>query len=136
MSKIPSSETKEIFSNTQNLSKFFDEVEKSIKQYHVMATTLQSECAQSCKKVLEAQMSSQQEFFTKSGFNNNSNDSIQKNMNQYFDSMAKLISTQNQIMTNIMESCRQNVKLCSENWSKFAEQNSKIMQSWNPGEKS
>ena len=136
MSKIPPSETKEIFPNTQNLSKFFDEFEKSIKQYHVMATTLQSECAQSCKKILETQISSQQEFFTKSGFDKNSNEPIQKTMNQYFDSMAKLMAVQNQIMTNIMESCRQNVKLCSENWSKFAEQNSKIMQSWNPGEKS
>ena len=92
--------------------------------------------AQSCKKILETQISSQQEFFTKSGFDKNSNEPIQKTMNQYFDSMAKLMAVQNQIMTNIMESCRQNVKLCSENWSKFAEQNSKIMQSWNPGEKS
>ncbi|MDC8451779.1 MAG: hypothetical protein LV477_02575 [Candidatus Nitrosotalea sp.] len=136
MSKTPPSETKEIFSNTQNLGKFFDEFEKSIKQYHLMATTLQSECAQSCKKILETQISAQQEFFTKSGFDKNSNEPIQKTMNQYFDSMAKLVSTQNQIMTNIMESCRQNVRLCSENWSKFAEQNSKIMQSWNPGERS
>lgn len=136
MSKTPQSETKEIFPNTQNLNKFFDEFEKSLKQYHVLATTLQSECAQSCKKILETQISTQQEFFTKSGFDKNSNEPIQKTMNQYFDSMAKLMAVQNQIMTNMMESCRQNVKLCSENWSKFTEQNSKIMQSWNLGEKS
>jgi len=136
MSKIPPSETKEIFSNTQNLSKFFDEVEKSIRQYHMMATTLQSECAQSCKKILEIQMSAQQEFFTKSGFDKNSNDTIQKTMNQYFDSMAKLMAVQNQTMTSIMESCRQNVKMCSENWSRFTEQNSKIMQSWTTVERS
>lgn len=136
MSKVVQSETKEMSPNAQYLGKFFDEVEKSIKQYHVIATTLQTECVQSCKKTLETQMSIQREFFIQNGFDKNSNDIIQKTMSQYFDSMAKLVTVQNQTMISIMESCRQNVRLCSENWSRFAEQNSKIMPLWPTVEKS
>jgi uncharacterized protein YukE len=135
MSKVTQSEIKEIHPNTQNLTKFFDEVEKSIKQYHAMATTLQTECAQSCKKTFETQISSQQEFFTKSGFDKNSN-IVQKDINQYFDSMAKLVAVQNQTMVSMMESCRQNVKMCSENWNRFAEGNYTITQPWIAFEKS
>lgn len=136
MSKTVQSETKETSQDAQNLNRFFEEIEKSIKQYHVVATTLQSECTQSCKKTFETQMAALQEFFTKSGFDKKSSDTVQKATNQYFDSMASVIAVQNQVLTNMMESCRQNVKMCSENWSKFTAQNSKIMQSWNLEDKS
>ncbi len=52
---------------TQNVQKYFENISKISPQYFQSITQLQEECMKTCEKTINAAVSVQQEFATKSG---------------------------------------------------------------------
>ena len=52
---------------TQNVQKYFENISKITPQYFQAITQLQEECMKTCEKTINAAVSVQQEFATKSG---------------------------------------------------------------------
>lgn len=131
MSKSVQSEVKTTNQRNQlNFSKFFDEADKLIRQYHQLATGLQCECLTSCKKVVESTIAFQRDFFDKSNLNSPANETFQKMTYESVDAASKVLATQNQIMTNMIETARQSLKAINDNSNGIADLNSVMMQSW------
>lgn len=116
--------------NQLNFGKFFDEADKLIRQYHQLATGLQCECLASCRKVVESTIAFQRDFFDKSNLNLPANETYQKMMYESADAASKVLVTQNQITTNMLETARQNIKAINDNSTGIADLNSAMMQSW------
>lgn len=116
-------------SSPQDASSIFDEIEKSINQYHQSAANLQRECTQYYRKVFENAMSMQQEIASKSGMSS-AFDVLQKTLSNYLDATGKIYSVQTKSFITNIETARQNLKSLNENSKTLSDLNRAIMQSW------
>jgi len=116
-------------SNTQDASSIFDEIEKSINQYHQSAANLQRECTQYYRKVFENAMSMEQEIASKSGMSS-AFDVLQKTLSNYLEATSKIYSVQTKSFITSIETARQNLKSLNENSKTFSDLSKAIMQSW------
>ncbi|MGI0046098.1 MAG: hypothetical protein ACREBB_02760 [Nitrosotalea sp.] len=131
MSKSLPPEVKAVNQRNQlNFSKFFDEADKLIRQYHQSATGLQCECLASHRKIVESAFSFQKNFLGKSNGDAPFNETLQEIMHESSDAASKVLATQNQIMTNMIEIARQSLKAINDNSHGIADLNSTMMQSW------
>ncbi|VVC05505.1 Uncharacterised protein [uncultured archaeon] len=124
-------ESKEIFAvYKQNVTRYFDEVEKNTAQYLQAITNLQQECATACKNTLDAAISTQQEFASKSGLYSNLPAAYHKMVNDATEEILKTGSVQNKTVLAAIDAIRQNVKTFNDNAKAFSEMNANVLQSW------
>jgi len=124
-------ESKEIFAvYKQNVSRYFDEVEKNAAQYLQAITNLQQECATACKNTIETTISAQQELASKSGVYSNVPAAYLKMANDATEEILKIESVQNKAALAAIDAIRQNVKTFNDNAKAFSEMNGNVLQSW------
>jgi hypothetical protein len=124
-------ETKEIFAvYKQNVSRYFDEVEKNVAQYLQAVTNLQQECTTACKNSIDTAISAQQEFASKSGLYSNVPAAYLKMINDATEEIVKTGSVQNKAALAAIDTIRQNVKTFNDNAKAFSEMNANVLQSW------
>lgn len=137
MSK-PTSETKEskmdskdIYSiYNRNMDRFFDEVEKSIPQYHQSITNLQNAYITAWKNVVESTFSIQRELATKVGTNTNVSPSMAKIVNDVSEEMFNAQSVQNKAVLATIEATQQSINTFYENTKSFNWLNQDALQNW------
>ena len=124
-------ESKEIFAvYKQNVTRYFDEVEKNTAQYLQAITNLQQECATACKNTIDAAITAQQEFASKSGLYSNVPATYHKMVNDATEEILKTGSVQNKTVLAAIDAIRQNVKTFNDNAKAFSEMNGNVLQSW------
>jgi len=124
-------ETKELYAvYRQNLSRYFDEVEKHITQYIEAVSQLQQEFTLVCKNAMANTIAIQQDVITKSGLGSNLPQSYLKSINDTTDEFVKTSSLQNKAVITAIDATRQNIKTFNDNLKAFATMDTSIIQSW------
>lgn len=113
-----------------NADKFFDEVEKSIPQYHQSITNLQRSYAVAWKNTVESAISIQREFATKSGTNINVPQSVAKMMNDASEELIKTHAVQNKAFLAAIDATHQGVNTFNDNAKSFTGLVQSAMQQW------
>ncbi len=116
----------------QNANKFFNDCEKSVSQYHQSVGNLQRECLESCRKLVESSISSQQELANRSGINPGVPEAGQKITNYVIEAANKAVTIQNKVAQSTIDTAIQNVKAFNDNAKSLAELNRSIVQLWVP----
>jgi SMC interacting uncharacterized protein involved in chromosome segregation len=113
-----------------NVDKFFDEVEKSIPQYHQSITNLQRSYAIAWKNIIESTISIQREFATKSGTNVNVPQSVAKMINDASEELIKTHAVQNKAFLAAIDATHQGVNTFNDNAKSFTGLVQSAMQQW------
>jgi hypothetical protein len=123
-------ESKDIYSvYSRNASRFFDEVEKSLPQYHHSITNLQHAFINAWKNATESTISAQREFATKVGTQSVPS-AFAKIVNDVSEEMIKAQSIQNQAALAEIEATQQSINSFQENSKSFNWFNQSAMQGW------
>ncbi len=127
MSKTTLQQSKDTYSAyQQNSNKFVDDCEKSVSQYHQSVGSLQRECFESCRKLVESAISSQQEFANRSGINSSVPEAVQKITNDVIEASNKTFTIQNKVAQAAIDTTIQNIKAFNDNAKSFAELNRSV----------
>jgi SMC interacting uncharacterized protein involved in chromosome segregation len=137
MSKTPqeskefNAESKEAHSvYKHSADRFFDEVEKSIPQYHQSITNLQRSYVAAWKKAVESTISISQEFATKCGMSTGVTSSMTKMVNDTTEEMIKAQTIQTKAILTAIDAAQQSINTFSENAKLFAGIDQGMMQYW------
>lgn len=137
MSKTPqepkefNTESKEIQSAYKHSAdRFFDEVEKSIPQYHQSITNLQRSYIAAWKKATESAISMNQEFATKCGISTGVTSAMTKIVNGTTEEIIKAQALQNKAMLTAIDAIQQSINTFNENAKLFTGLDQGIMQYW------
>jgi SMC interacting uncharacterized protein involved in chromosome segregation len=124
-------ESKEIHSiYKHNADRFFDEVEKTIPQYHQSITNLQRAYATAWKNITESVISTQREFATKAGMNTSVPAAMVKIVNDTTEELIKAHAVQNKVVLAAIDATQQSITTFNENAKMFSGLNQGIMQYW------
>jgi hypothetical protein len=130
MGKI-TSETKDNFGvYQQNTDKYFADVERTTSKYFQAFHELQNEYVSAWKSIIRTNLSLQNEFVTKSGFDMNMPEASQKIIQNITDEILKIRSIRDQITISAIDATKNNIKSFSDSIISFADLNREIMQSW------
>ena len=129
--KTSKPETREIYAvYRQNLTRYFEEVEKNVTQCMDAVSQLQQEFILTCKNTIDNTMIFQQEMVTKSGLGSNLPQSYLKSINDVTDEFVKANSLQNKALITAIDATRQNMKTFHDNLKTFTTMDTSIIQSW------
>jgi SMC interacting uncharacterized protein involved in chromosome segregation len=107
-SKEFQTESKDIYAlYTHNVGRFFDEVEKSIPQYHQSITNLQRAYTEAWRNVIGSAISIQREIATKAGTNLSFPPSVAKVVNDVSEEMIKAQTLQNKAVLAAIDATQQ-----------------------------
>jgi len=124
-------ETKDNFAiYQQSIDKYSTQVEQAVSRYFQALADLQGEYIHAWRNVTKANLSLQNEFATKFGFDTNIPEASQKIIRNMTDEFLKTRSVRDQIVIATIEAAKKNVKTFSDNANAFTDLNSDIMQSW------
>ena len=130
MSKT-TSESKEIHTICKhNADRFFDEVEKTIPQYHQSITNLQRSYVAAWQKATEAAISINREFATKAGINTNAPAEMVKMVNDTTEEIINAQATQNKVVLAAIDSAQQAINSFNENAKLYTGLNQGVLQYW------
>lgn len=124
-------ESKEIHSTYKHSAdRFFDEVEKSIPQYHQSITNLQRSYIAAWKKAVEAAISINQEFATKCGISTGVTSAMTKMINSTIEEIVKAQALQNKAILTAIDATQQSINTFNENAKLFTGLDQGLMQYW------
>jgi SMC interacting uncharacterized protein involved in chromosome segregation len=124
-------ESKEIHSvYKHSADRFFDEVEKSIPQYHQSIINLQRSYIAAWKKAVESAISINQEFATKSGMSTGVTSAMAKIVNDTTEEIIKAQAVQNKAVLAAIDATQQSINTFNENAKLFTGLDQGIMQYW------
>ena len=124
-------ESKEIHAvYKQNADRFFDEVEKSIPQYHQSITNLQRSYVAAWQKATESAISMSREFATKSGINTSVPAAMVKVVNDTTEEIIKAQAVQNKVVLAAIDATQQAINTFNENAKMFTGLNQGVLQYW------
>ena len=124
-------ETKEIHSvYKHSADRFFDEVEKSIPQYHQSITNLQRSYIAAWKKAVESTISMTQEFANKCGMSTGVTSAMSKIVNDTTEEIVKAQAIQNKAILTAIDATQQSINTFNENTKLFTGLDQGIMQYW------
>lgn len=124
-------ESKEIHSVCkQNADRFFDEVEKSIPQYHQSITNLQRSYVAAWQKATESAISMNREFATKAGINTSVPAAMVKIVNDTTEEIIKAQAVQNKVVLAAIDATQQAINTFNENAKMFTGLNQGVLQYW------
>lgn len=136
MSKTPepkefNTESKEIHSvYKHSADRFFDEVEKSIPQFHQSITSLQRSYIATWKKAVESTMTMTQEFATKCGMSTGVTSAMTKIVNGTTEEFMKAYALQNKAILTAIDATQQSINTFNENAKLYTGLDQGIMQYW------
>jgi SH3-like domain-containing protein len=114
----------------QNAVRFFDEVEKSIPQYHQSITNLQRSYVAAWQKATEAAISINREFATKAGVNTNVPAAMVKVVNETTEEIIKAQELQNKVVLAAIDATQQAINTFNENAKLLIGLNQGVLQYW------
>jgi hypothetical protein len=124
-------ESKEIHSvYKHSADRFFDEVEKSIPQYHQSITNLQRSYITAWKKAVESTISMTQEFASKCGMSTGITSAMSKIVNDSTEEIVKAQTIQNKAILTAIDATQQSINTFNENTKLFTGLDQGIMQYW------
>ena len=123
-----SKEIHSIFKN--NADRFFDEVEKSIPQYHESITSLQRSYLAGWKKAVESAIFMSQEFASKTGMNTGVTSAVAKIVNGTTEEIIKAQAVQNKAVLAAIDASHQSINTFNENVKLFTGLDQGMMQYW------
>lgn len=124
-------ESKEIHSTYKHSAdRFFDEMEKSIPQYHQSITNLQRSYIAAWKKAVEAAISINQEFATKCGISTGVTSAMTKMVNSTTEEIVKAQALQNKAILTAIDATQQSINTFNENVKLFTGLDQGLMQYW------
>ena len=124
-------EPKEIHSTyKQGADRFFDEVEKSIPQYHQSITNLQRSYIAVWKKAIESAISMNQEFATKLGMSTGVTPTITKMVKNTTEEIINAQEVQNKAILAAIDATQQSINTFNENAKLFTGLDQGMMQYW------
>ena len=124
-------ESKEIHSvYKHNADRFFDEVEKSIPQYHQSITNLQRSYVAAWQKATESAISINHEFATKAGINTSVPAAMVKMANDVTEEIIKAQAVQNKVVLAAIDATQQAINTFNENAKMFTGLNQGVLQYW------
>jgi hypothetical protein len=130
MSKT-TSESKDNFAiYQQGIDKYFTDVEQTISKYFQAFNDLQNEYIHAWTSIIRANLSTQKEFVTKSGFDTNMPEASQKIIQNITDEFLKIRSIRDQITISTIDTAKKNIRSFSDSASSFADLNREIIHSW------
>lgn len=124
-------ESKEIHSTYKHSAdRFFDEVERSIPQYHQSITNLQRSYIAAWKKAVESAISINQEFATKCGISTGVTSAMTKMVNSTTEEIVKAHALQNKAILTAIDATQQSINTFNENAKLFTGLDQGLMQYW------
>jgi SMC interacting uncharacterized protein involved in chromosome segregation len=124
-------EPKEIHSTyKQGADRFFDEIEKSIPQFHQSVTNLQRTYIAAWKKAVESAISINQEFATKCGMSTSVTSAFTKMVNSTTEEIIKAQILQNKAILTAIDATQQSINTFTENTKLFTGLDQGIVQYW------
>jgi SMC interacting uncharacterized protein involved in chromosome segregation len=130
-SKEFNSEPREIHSTYRHgADRFFDEVEKSIPQFHQSVTNLQRSYIAAWRKATESVLSINQEFATKCGMSTSVTSAFAKMVNNTTEEIIKAQALQNKAILTAIDATQQSINTFNENTKLFTGLDQGIMQYW------
>ena len=124
-------EPKEIHSTYRHgADRFFDEVEKSIPQFHQSVTNLQRSYIAAWRKATESVLSINQEFATKCGMSTSVTSAFAKMVNSTTEEIIKAQILQNKAILTAIDATQQSINTFNENTKLFTGLDQGIMQYW------
>jgi SH3-like domain-containing protein len=124
-------ESKEIHAvYKHNADRFFDEVEKSIPQYHQSITNLQRSYVTAWQKATESAISMNREFATKTGINTNLPAAMAKIVNDTTEEIIKAQAVENKVVLAAIDATQQAINTFNENVKTFTGLNQGVLQYW------
>jgi SMC interacting uncharacterized protein involved in chromosome segregation len=124
-------EPKEIHSTYRHgADRFFDEVEKSIPQFHQSVTNLQRSYIAAWRKATESYLSINQEFATKCGMSTSVTSAFAKMVNNATEEIIKAQALQNKAILTAIDASQQSINTFNENTKLFTGLDQGIMQYW------
>ena len=124
-------EPKEIHSTyKQGAERFFDEVEKSIPQFHQSVTNLQRSYIAAWKKAVESAISTNYEFATKCGMSTSVTSAFTKMVNTATEEIIKAQILQNKAILTAIDATQQSINTFNENTKLFTGLDQGIIQYW------
>jgi SMC interacting uncharacterized protein involved in chromosome segregation len=124
-------ESKEIHAvYKRNADRFFDEVEKSIPQYHQSITNLQRSYVAAWQKATESAISINREFATKAGVNTNVPEAMVKIVNETTEEIIKAQAVQNKVVLAAIDATQQAINTFNENAKLYTGLNQGVLQYW------
>ncbi|MGB6464399.1 MAG: hypothetical protein WBF38_09280 [Nitrosotalea sp.] len=124
-------ESKEIHAvYKHNADRFFDEVEKTIPQYHQSITSLQKSYIAAWQKATESAISMNHEFATKANINTNVPAAMIKIANDTTEEIIKAQAVQNKVVLAAIDATQQAINTFNENAKLFTGINQGVLQYW------
>ena len=124
-------ESKEIHAvYKHNADRFFDEVGKSIPQYHQSIENLQRSYVTAWQKLTESAISINQEFVTKAGINTSVPAAMVKIVNDTNEEIIKAQAVQNKVVLAAIDATQQAINAFNENTKSFTGVNQGLLQYW------
>ena len=124
-------ESKEIHAvYKHNTDRFFDEVEKTIPQYHQSITSLQKSYVAAWQKATETAISMNHEFATKANINTNVPAAMIKIANDTTEEIIKAQAVQNKVVLAAIDATQQAINTFNENAKLFTGINQGALQYW------
>lgn len=124
-------ESKEIHSTYKHSAdRFFDEVERSIPQYHQSITNLQRSYIAAWKKAVESAISINQEFATKCGISTGATSAMTKMVNSITEEIVKAQALQNKAILTAIDATQQSINTFNENAKLFTGLDQGLIQYW------
>ncbi|MGC1709566.1 MAG: hypothetical protein WA799_07180 [Nitrosotalea sp.] len=124
-------ESKEIHAvYKHNADRFFDEVEKTIPQYHQSITSLQKSYVAAWQKATESAISMNHEFATKANINTNVPAAMIKIANDTTEEIIKAQAVQNKVVLAAIDATQQAINTFNENAKLFTGINQGVLQYW------
>jgi SMC interacting uncharacterized protein involved in chromosome segregation len=114
----------------QNAGRFFDEVEKSIPQYHQSITNLQHSYIAAWQKATDSAISMNREFTTKAGINTNVPAAMVKLVNDTTEEIINAQAVQNKVVLAAIDATEQAINTFNENAKLFTGLNQGVLQYW------
>ena len=123
-----SNEPKDIFSvSKKNISRFFNEIEKSSPKYHQSVAKLQQDYIDAWKTVINSAISLEQEYASNAGYKTEVPESVLKTIRDITDISLQAYANQNKISVDTSEATKQAFKTFNQNTKSFATLNKEIM---------
>jgi SMC interacting uncharacterized protein involved in chromosome segregation len=124
-------ESKEIHAvYKHNVDRFFDEVGKSIPQYHQSIENLQRSYIAAWQKAIESAISINREFTTKAGINTSVPQAMVKVVNDTAEEIIKAQAVQNKVVLAAIDATQQAINTFNENAKLFTGLNQGVLQYW------
>ena len=123
-----SKNTEDVFTLTkQNISRFFNEVEKKSPEINQSLVKLQQNYIDAWKTVINSAISLEQEYVSKAGFMTNVPESVLQTIHDLTDASIQAYLQQNKLTINSAKATKQVFSTFNENTQSFATLNKEIM---------